>query len=248
MSALHHLRQPVPYSLVCCLWLPQEVAEKEAIAAELAAAETRLLATHRGPLLLKRCAAAAPDAAAWEPDLGALRKCRVCAALHRSFAFQPSPLPLPRCHVDAYKKGGQGWQQRAAAADVARREFEELFGASGEAEAQDEADGGRSTEEQQAAVVVAAERQAEAAQGGRQQDKPKKKKQPKKKGAAAGADQQEVTQVRSKKAVAEAPGQQGANDIKTKKRKKARASVQAQADEAPPASQPIKKKKKKSKE
>lgn len=32
----------------------QEVKEKELIAGELAAAEARLMATHRGPLLLKR--------------------------------------------------------------------------------------------------------------------------------------------------------------------------------------------------
>lgn len=34
---------------------PQEAPEKEAIALELAAAEPRLVATHRGPLLLRRC-------------------------------------------------------------------------------------------------------------------------------------------------------------------------------------------------
>jgi hypothetical protein len=45
------------HALSFCLssFLPQEVAEKEAIAAELAAAEARLMATHRGPVLLRRC-------------------------------------------------------------------------------------------------------------------------------------------------------------------------------------------------
>lgn len=38
----------------CVTYLPQEVAEKEAIAGELAAAEPRLLQTHRGPMLLQR--------------------------------------------------------------------------------------------------------------------------------------------------------------------------------------------------
>jgi hypothetical protein len=40
-----------------CIFFPstqQDVPEKEVIAGELAAAETRLMATHRGPLLLRR--------------------------------------------------------------------------------------------------------------------------------------------------------------------------------------------------
>ncbi len=37
-----------------CFFLLQEVTEKETIAGELAAAEPRLLQTHRGPVLLKR--------------------------------------------------------------------------------------------------------------------------------------------------------------------------------------------------
>ena len=50
----------------------------------------------------------------------------------------PPSLPLRmlmsaqcRCHVDAFKKGSAGWQQRAAGADAARREFEDLFGGEG---------------------------------------------------------------------------------------------------------------------
>lgn len=56
MPPFHMIGTSLPTSadVSCCLSPLQEVAEKEAIAGELAAAEPRLLQTHRGPLLLRR--------------------------------------------------------------------------------------------------------------------------------------------------------------------------------------------------
>ncbi|KAL4419124.1 hypothetical protein ABPG77_004516 [Micractinium sp. CCAP 211/92] len=119
-----------------------EVKEKELIAGELAAAEARLMTTHRGPLLLKRC------------------------------------------HVDAFKKGSDGWQKRVAAADAARREFEDLFGeadAAAEAAAarQQGATGGEDEEAEEEEEEEEAAAGAEAGAAEEQQEveeRPKKKK------------------------------------------------------------------------
>ena len=160
---------------LCLGALPQEVAEKETIAGELAAAEPRLLTTHRGPLLLRRC------------------------------------------HVDAYKKGSQGWQQRVVAADAARREFEDLFGeaeagagAGGVAEgAAAGEDAGQAEESNKAKKAKKAKRVATAApaaeegqhqpEGGDQQagggeKKSKKKRQQQEAEAAAPDERQEEAQ------------------------------------------------------
>jgi hypothetical protein len=154
----------------------QEVAEKETIAGELAVAEPRLLTTHRGPLLLRRC------------------------------------------HVDAYKKGSEGWQQRVVAADAARREFEDLFGeaeagagaggaaegaAAGEVAGQAEEGGkakkakkGRKAAAAASAAAVEGEQQLECGeqQAGGSGTKSKQKKRQQREEVAAAAEKEEQQQ------------------------------------------------------
>ncbi|PRW20602.1 pumilio-like protein 23 [Chlorella sorokiniana] len=167
-----------------------EVAEKETIAGELAAAEPRLLQTHRGPVLLKRC------------------------------------------HVDAFKKGSDGWQKRVAAADAARREFEDLFGDDAAAE---------QGEEQEAGGAAEGAAAAEGAGAAAEQQQPKKKKKKGKKAAAAAEADEEPQQQQG------AEEQQAAGG-KKKKRSKAEAAeapaAAAAAEQQPAAKKPKKKKQK----
>ncbi|KAL4439741.1 hypothetical protein ABPG75_002742 [Micractinium tetrahymenae] len=135
-----------------------EVEEKELIAGELAAAEARLMATHRGPLLLKRC------------------------------------------HVEAFKKGSEGWQKRVAAADAVRREFEDLFG---EADAAAEA----------AAAQAVASRQQGTAEAASNDDDEEEGEEGGAEGGAAAAT--------AAAAAAEEEGQEEEEEERPKKRKKA---------------------------
>lgn len=141
----------------------------------------------------------------------------------------PSPSPC-RCHVEAFKKGSEGWQKRVAAADAARREFEDLFG---EADAAAEAaaarqQGGEEEEEeaeeaQAAAVAAAAEQQQyEEEEDGEQQERPKKKKKKDKgrgsKGAAAPAPEA-ADEAPAEEQQAAAARDGGGKDKKKKKQK-----------------------------
>ena len=96
----------------------------------------------------------------------------------------PVQLPLApahpcSCHVDAFKKGSDGWQKRVAAADAARREFEDLFG-DGAAEEEGQEDGAGA-----AAAGAAAVHSAEAPAEGEAAERPKKKQKGKKAKQAA---------------------------------------------------------------
>ncbi|KAL4852677.1 hypothetical protein ACK3TF_006244 [Chlorella vulgaris] len=187
-----------------------DVPEKEVIAGELAAAETRLMATHRGPLLLRRCHVEAYKKAGGGGSGGS-----------------------------AAKAGGGGWQQRVAAADAARREFADLFGPEG-AEAEGEEDEEAAAEGPEVpAIAHAAGEQEEQGEGGTGQAaaaKNKKKKvaaatgevgeagKKKKKAKTAGSSQQQEEGVAAaaaeKAALILADGGGGKRQKKGKKEKK----------------------------
>ena len=186
---LRHRANPAP----CCA-PSQEVAEKETIAGELAAAEPRLVTTHRGPLLLRRC------------------------------------------HVDAYKKGSEGWQQRVVAADAARREFEDLFGEAEAAGAGGAAEGAAAGEEggaaqaeeggkakkakkaKKAAAAAAAEEVDEQAAAGSGKKSKKKRQQQQEAEAAAADEQQQQQQQQQEEQQQQQPGGGGSKAKKLKKR------------------------------
>ena len=107
-------------------------------------------------------------------------------ALARLTAAPTRAPPPRRCHVDAFKKGSDGWQARVAAADAARREFEELFAAEGPAPAAAGSGDGAGEEDEEGGAGAGA---AEAQEQQPEPEQPRKGGKKRRAEAAASAEQ-----------------------------------------------------------